>query len=130
MYNREGTFPKINTLNAELNTICPLLALSGVHHFLHVSRIRVNRNKSRTMCDNLFPGIVAACRWSVESGKLVYSGTFGHVPTCDYMSHRQNESFVPEQQRKRYVSVVYGWRKNERQESGAADKQQVLCEDR
>jgi len=30
-------------------------------------------------CDNLIPGIVAACRWGVESGKLVYSGTFGHV---------------------------------------------------
>ena len=31
----------INTLNAELNPICCLLALLGAHHFLHVSRIRV-----------------------------------------------------------------------------------------
>jgi hypothetical protein len=31
----------INTLNAELNPICYLLALLGAHHFLHVSRIRV-----------------------------------------------------------------------------------------
>jgi len=31
----------INPLNAELNSICYLLALLGVHHFLHVSRIRV-----------------------------------------------------------------------------------------
>jgi len=53
-----------------------------------------------TRCDNLIPRIVAACRWSVESGKLVYSGMFGHVPTCVYMSHRPNESFIPEQQRK------------------------------
>jgi hypothetical protein len=53
-----------------------------------------------TWCDNLIPGIVAACRWDVESGKLVYSGTFRHVPTGVYMSHRPNESFVPEQQRK------------------------------
>ena len=30
-----------NPLNAELNPICRLLALLGVHHFLHVSRIRV-----------------------------------------------------------------------------------------
>jgi len=66
-----------------------------------------------TRCDNLIPGIVAACRWVVESCKLVYSSTFGHVPTCVYMSHRPNESFVPEQQRKKYVSVVYDWRKNE-----------------
>ena len=38
-----------------------------------------------TVCtrrDNLIPGIVAACRWDVESGKLVYSTKFGHVPTC------------------------------------------------
>jgi len=31
----------LNPLNAELNPICHLLALVGVH-FLHVSRIRVN----------------------------------------------------------------------------------------
>jgi hypothetical protein len=30
-----------NPLNAELNPICHLLALLGVHHILHVSRIRV-----------------------------------------------------------------------------------------
>ena len=32
---------ELNPLNAELNPICYLLALLGVHHFLHVSRIRV-----------------------------------------------------------------------------------------
>ena len=31
-----------NPLNAELNPMCYLLALLGAHHFLHVSRIRVN----------------------------------------------------------------------------------------
>jgi len=31
----------INPLNAELNPICHLLALLGVHHILHVSSIRV-----------------------------------------------------------------------------------------
>ena len=31
----------INPLNAELNSICYLLALLGAHHFLHVSKIRV-----------------------------------------------------------------------------------------
>jgi hypothetical protein len=33
---------QINTLNAELNPICHLLALLGAQHILHVSRIRVN----------------------------------------------------------------------------------------
>jgi hypothetical protein len=32
----------INSLNAELNPICDLLALLGAHHILHISRIRVN----------------------------------------------------------------------------------------
>jgi len=31
----------INPLKPELNPICYLLALLGIHHFLHVSRIRV-----------------------------------------------------------------------------------------
>ena len=31
-----------NPLNAELNPISYMLALLGAHHFLHVSRIRVN----------------------------------------------------------------------------------------
>jgi hypothetical protein len=52
-----------------------------------------------TRCDNLIPGMAAACRWGVESGKLMYPGTFGHVSTCVYMSHRPNESFVSKQQR-------------------------------
>jgi len=32
----------INTLNAELNPICHLVALLGAHPILHISRIRVN----------------------------------------------------------------------------------------
>jgi hypothetical protein len=35
-------FKSFNSLNAELNPICHLLALLGVHHILHISRIRVN----------------------------------------------------------------------------------------
>jgi len=34
----------INTLNVELNPICHLLALLEAHHFLHVSKIRVNHS--------------------------------------------------------------------------------------
>jgi len=32
---------KFTPLNAKLNPICPLLALLGAHHILHVSGIRV-----------------------------------------------------------------------------------------
>jgi len=39
------SFPIVNPLNAELNPICPLLALLGAHHILYISRIRVNQHK-------------------------------------------------------------------------------------
>jgi len=39
--NNKIVAKKMNPLNAELNPICHLLALLGVHHILHVSRIRV-----------------------------------------------------------------------------------------
>jgi hypothetical protein len=38
---RSLTMMMINPLNAELNTICHFLALLGVRHILHVSRMRV-----------------------------------------------------------------------------------------
>jgi len=41
-----------NPLNAELNPICHLLALLGVHHILHVSRIRVNIKAGGTYLNN------------------------------------------------------------------------------
>jgi hypothetical protein len=49
----------INPLNVELNTICHLLALLGVHHFLHVSRIRV---KSLTLRVNVLTLILLTWR--------------------------------------------------------------------
>jgi hypothetical protein len=41
-YVNAHKFWQINSLEAELNLICHLLALSGAHHILHVSRITVN----------------------------------------------------------------------------------------
>jgi hypothetical protein len=42
---------EFNPLNAELNPICPLLALFGAHHILHVSRIRVKRGRTSLELD-------------------------------------------------------------------------------
>jgi len=36
----------INSLNAELNPICHLVALLGAHHILHISRIRVKNQRT------------------------------------------------------------------------------------
>jgi len=48
-----GIEPLFNPLNAELNPICYLLALLGAHHFLHVSRIRVNCVNTNVLVDFL-----------------------------------------------------------------------------
>ena len=46
--------PALNPLNAELNPICYLLALLGVHHFLHVSRIRVKSLTLRLLMSYIY----------------------------------------------------------------------------
>ena len=43
----------INTLNAELNSICHLLALLGAQHILHISRLRVNIKKRGTELEEI-----------------------------------------------------------------------------
>ena len=45
----------LNPLNAELNPICHLLALlGGVHHFLHVSRIRIKSLTLRLLMSYIY----------------------------------------------------------------------------
>jgi len=43
-----------NPLNAELNPICHLLALLGVHHFIHLSRIRVKSLTLRLLMSYIY----------------------------------------------------------------------------
>ena len=43
-----------NPLKAELNPICYLLALLGIHHFLHVSRIRVKSLTLRLLISYIY----------------------------------------------------------------------------
>ena len=45
---------KLNTLNAELNPICYLLALLGAHHFVHVSRIGVKSLTLRLLMSYIY----------------------------------------------------------------------------
>jgi len=49
-----------NPLNAELNPICHLLALLGVHHFLHVSKIRVKSLTLRLLMSYIYIYIYGA----------------------------------------------------------------------
>ena len=43
-----------NPLNVELNPVCHLLALLGVHHFLHISRIRVKSLTLRLLMSYIY----------------------------------------------------------------------------
>ena len=57
-----------NPLNAELNPICYLLALLGVHHFLHVSRIRVKSLTLRLLMSYIYIYIyIYIYTWSTYS---------------------------------------------------------------
>ena len=47
-------YKQLNHLNAELNPICHLLALLGVHHFLHASRIRVKSLTLRLLMSYIY----------------------------------------------------------------------------
>ena len=44
----------VNPLNAELNPICHLLALLGVYHFLHVSRIMLKSLTLRLLMSYIY----------------------------------------------------------------------------
>jgi hypothetical protein len=50
----------LNPLNAELNSICYLLALLRAHHFLHVSRIRVKSLTLRLLISYIYIYIYGA----------------------------------------------------------------------
>jgi hypothetical protein len=70
-------FIYINSLNAELNSICHLLALLEAHHILHVSRIRVNAFRS-------IPNHIIDCKkyyWKARSQRQCKSVSELH-PGC------------------------------------------------
>jgi hypothetical protein len=66
----------INPLNAELNLICHLLALSGAHLIFHISRIRVNWIYSRTPLTRKLVIRISNYPGNLEpSGKVVNNST-------------------------------------------------------
>ena len=52
--NQNSIQEEINPLKPELNPICYLLALLGVHHFLHVTRIRVKLLNFRRLMSYIY----------------------------------------------------------------------------
>jgi len=60
----------VNPLNAELNSICYLLALLGAHHILHVSRIRVNLHYFNTFFHKV--GALKSIPFKFHSSNLIF----------------------------------------------------------
>ena len=54
VFQEKKIYAYINPLNAELNPICYLLALLGVHHFRHISRIRVKSLTLRLLMSYIY----------------------------------------------------------------------------
>jgi hypothetical protein len=79
----------INSLNAELNSICHLLALLGTHHILHVSRIKVNYPHQWT------PTACSAAKFLTQ--------------TITQPAHLQ-ESSVHRSHQKKYFNLLFGVR--------------------
>jgi len=74
-----------NPLNAELNPICHLLALLGVHHFLHVSRIRFN---------SFFDSVIAAILICFLFNTLSSSSALWAIPLT-FQVRILNNTFKP-----------------------------------
>jgi hypothetical protein len=64
--------PLINSLNAELNPICHLLALLGAHHILHFSRVRDKRKNGISDFKIRFPYNINEARSGVVVKALRY----------------------------------------------------------
>jgi len=54
VHKRNSGLSMFNPLNPELNPICYLLTLLGAHHFLHVSRIRVESLTLRLLMSYIY----------------------------------------------------------------------------
>ena len=66
-----GVFNNFNPLNAELNSICYLLALLA-HHFLHVSRIRFKPLTLRLLMSHIYIYIYIYDISSLSVNQLLY----------------------------------------------------------
>jgi len=58
-----------NPLNAELNPICPLLALLGAQHILHISGLRVNSSARLQLRDKVVVFTCSASESYFNTGK-------------------------------------------------------------
>jgi hypothetical protein len=75
----------INPLNAELNPTCHLLALLGVHHFLHISRIKVKSLTLRLLKSYIY--IYMECLFLMFPDHTRRRTTVGRTPLDELIAH-------------------------------------------
>ena len=94
----------VNPLNAELNPICYLLALLGAHHFLHVSRIRVESLTLRQLMsykymEHLFLMFLDHTQWR---------STVGRTPLDEWSARRRDLYLTTHDTHNRQISMPPG----------------------
>jgi len=78
----------VNPLNAELNPICHLLALLGVHYFLRVSRIRVKSLSLTLLMSYIYIYIY------ISSLRVKYIVSYVGVPTT-WINRQEQNTHLP-----------------------------------
>ena len=83
-------FWSFNSLNAELNPLCYLLALLGAHHFLHVSRIRVKSLTLRLLKSYIYIYIYMEHPFLMFLEHTQRRTTVGRTPLDDWSARRRD----------------------------------------
>ena len=79
-----------NPLNAELNPICHLPALLGVHHFLHVSRIKVKSLTLRLLMSYIYIYIYMEHPFLLFLDHTQRRTTVGRTPLNEWSARRRD----------------------------------------
>ena len=83
-----------NPLNAELNSICHLLALLEAHFIFHVSRLRVNivQNVHLSLLNSLYPEPTCYCINYIlgRASNVFNNAVSGMILNCEKRNNRRN----------------------------------------
>ena len=94
-----------NPLNAELNPICHLLALLRLHHFLHVSRIRVKSLTLRLLMSYIYIYIYMEHLFLMFLDHTQRRSTVGKTPLDEWSARRTDLYLTTHDTHNRQISM-------------------------
>ena len=107
----------INPLKAELNPMCHLLPLLGVHHFLHVSRIRVKSLTLRLLMSYIYIYIEHLFLMFLDHTRRCT--TVGRTPLDEWSARRRDLYLTTHDTHNRQISMPpVGFEPRSQQASG------------